>query len=89
LGVRGIAARGIWRPACRHDGIAPSHDVPRERKELPKDHGKAVNDFAKKLLPSGGKLWRNGPLLAMLILAGQSAVGLLAVGAVLKRRDIR
>jgi ABC-type multidrug transport system ATPase subunit/pSer/pThr/pTyr-binding forkhead associated (FHA) protein len=48
-----------------------------------------LTDFAEKVLPSGDESWRNGPLVASMILLGQAVVGLLAIGFVLKRRDIR
>jgi len=59
------------------------------RSELSTDESKTLNDFAERLFPSGDDSWRSGPTAATLIMLGQVAIGLLAVGAVLKRRDIR
>jgi len=59
------------------------------RSEFSTDESKTLNDFAERLFPSGDDSWRSGPTAATLIMLGQVAIGLLAVGAVLKRRDIR
>ena len=76
------------RPALL-PGSPPRLVAAGNRSDLSTEEREALTDFAEKLLPSGDDSWRTGAMPATLIMLGQVAIGLLAVGAVLKLRDIR
>ena len=76
------------RPALL-PGSPPRLVAAGNRSDLSTEDRETLTDFAEKLLPSGNDSWRTGAMAATLIMLGQVAIGLLAVGAVLKLRDIR